>query len=130
MNKQTNSDAAHNFSFEQVGKRMPYTTPDGFLDDLEANVLASVAADVRVAPIATTQPMVKRRSYLKVVWLSALSAAAAITLFLVVHTGFTASVSDADWQTVDEAFAQLSVEDQDFLLEVYQDDLFLNDDAE
>lgn len=130
MNKQTNSDAAHNFSFEQVGKRMPYTTPDGFLDDLEANVLATVATDALAAPIATAQPMVKRRSYLKVVWLSALSAAAAIALFLVVHTGFTASASDADWQTVDEAFAQLSVEDQDFLLEVYQDDLFLNGDAE
>lgn len=130
MNKQTNSDAAHNFSFEQVGKRMPYTTPDGFLDDLEANVLATVAADALAAPIATAQPSVKRRSYLKVVWLSALSAAAAITLFLVVHTSFTASASDADWQTVDKAFAQLSVEDQDFLLEVYQDDLFLNGDAE
>lgn len=130
MNKQTNSDAAHNFSFEQVGKRMPYATPHGFLDDLEANVLATVAADAPVAPIATTHTTVKRRSYLKVVGLSALSAAAAITLFLVVHTGFTASASDADWQTVDEAFAQLSVEDQAFLIDVYQDDVFLNGEIE
>lgn len=130
MNKQTNSDAAHNFSFEQVGKRMPYTTPDGFLDDLEANVLATVATDARVAPIATTHTTVKRRSYLKVVWLSALSAAAVITLFLVMHTGFTASADAPSWQTVDEAFAQLSVEDQAFLIDVYQDDVFLNGEIE
>lgn len=130
MNKQTNSDAAHRFSFEQVGKRMPYTTPHGFLDDLEANVLTTVAADAPVAPIAAAQPTVKRRSHLKVVWLSALSAAAAVTLFLVMHTGFTASADAPSWQTVDEAFAQLSVEDQAFLIDVYQDDVFLNGEIE
>lgn len=130
MNKQTNSDAAHRFSFDQVGKRMPYTTPHGFLDDLEASVLATVATDARVAPIATTHTTVKRRSHLKVVWLSALSAAAAVTLFLVMHTGFTASADDTNWQTVDEAFAQLSVEDQAFLIDVYQDDIFLNGEME
>ncbi len=130
MNKQTNSDAAHRFSFDQVGKRMPYTMPHGFLDDLEANVLATVAADAPVAPIAAAQPTVKRRSYLKVVWLSALSTAAAITLFLVMHTGFTASADAPSWQTVDEAFAQLSDEDQAFLIDVYQDDVFLNGEME
>lgn len=130
MNKQTNSDAAHNFSYEQVGKRMPYTTPHGFLDELEANVLATVAADAPVAPVAAAQPTVKKRSYLKVVWLSALSAAAAITLFMVMHTGFTASADDTNWQTVDEAFAHLSVDDQAFLIDVYQDDIFLNGEME
>lgn len=130
MNKQTNSDAAHRFSFEQVGKRMPYTTPHGFLDDLEASVLATVVADAPVVPIAAAQPTVKRRSHLKVVWLSALSAAAAITLFMVMHTGFTTSADDTNWQTVDEAFAHLSVEDQAFLIDVYQDDIFLNGEME
>ena len=130
MNKQTNSDAAHNFSFDQVGKRMPYITPHGFLDDLEANVQATVTADIAAAPITAAQPTVKKRSYLKVVGLSALSAAAAITLFLVMHTGFTASADDTNWQTVDEAFAQLSVEDQAFLIDVYQDDIFLNGEIE
>ena len=26
------------FDFDRVGKRLPYTAPDGFLDDMENNV--------------------------------------------------------------------------------------------
>ena len=130
MNKQTNSDAVHRFSFEQVGKRMPYTTPHGLHDDLEANELATVAADAPEAPVADAQPTVKRRSHLKVVWLSALSAAAAITLFLVMNAGFTAAADDTNWQTVDEAVAHLAVEEQAFLIDVYQDDIFSNGEME
>lgn len=30
------------FDFKQVGKRMPYTTPDGFFKDMEKNILEAV----------------------------------------------------------------------------------------
>lgn len=28
-----------NFDFNKIGKRMPYTTPDGFFDSLETDIL-------------------------------------------------------------------------------------------
>ena len=29
------------FDFNSIGKRMPYTAPEGFLDDIENNVLGN-----------------------------------------------------------------------------------------
>lgn len=36
------------FNLDKVGKRMPYTTPEGFLDQLEANVWQEVKADMKM----------------------------------------------------------------------------------
>ena len=55
------------FDFKQVGKRMPYSTPDGFLKDMESNILEAVKND-------TSQPVVveqKKRPVLKVIWTAA-----------------------------------------------------------
>lgn len=113
------------FDFKQVGKRMPYSTPDGFLKDMESNILEAVKND-------TSQPDVveqKKRPVLKVIWSAALAAAASVALLFVVNMDFSASRSsqaDSDLQAVDQAFAQLSSADQAFLLDAYQDDVFLN----
>lgn len=113
------------FDFKQVGKRMPYSTPDGFLKDMESNILEAVKND-------TPQPVVveqKKRPVLKVIWTAALAAAASVALLFVVNMDFSASRSsqaDSDLQAVDQAFAQLSSADQAFLLDAYQDDVFLN----
>ena len=113
------------FDFKQVGKRMPYSTPDGFLKDMESNILEAVKND-------TSQPVVveqKKRPVLKVICSAALAAAASVALLFVVNMDFSASRSsqaDSDLQAVDQAFAQLSSADQAFLLDAYQDDVFLN----
>lgn len=113
------------FDFKQVGKRMPYSTPDGFLKDMESNILEAVKND-------TSQPVVveqKKRPVLKVIWSAALAAAVSVALLFVVNMDFSASRSsqaDSDLQAVDQAFAQLSSADQAFLLDAYQDDVFLN----
>lgn len=113
------------FDFKQVGKRMPYSTPDGFLKDMESNILEAVKND-------TPQPVVveqKKRPVLKVIWTAALAATASVALLFVVNMDFSASRSsqaDSDLQAVDQAFAQLSSADQAFLLDAYQDDVFLN----
>lgn len=113
------------FDFKQVGKRMPYSTPDGFLKDMESNILEAVKND-------TSQPVVveqKKRPVLKVIWSAALAAAASVALLFVVNMDFSASRSsqaDSDLQAVGQAFAQLSSADQAFLLDAYQDDVFLN----
>lgn len=113
------------FDFKQVGKRMPYSTPDGFLKDMESNILEAVKND-------TPQPVVveqKKRPVFKVIWTAGLAAAASVALLFVVNMDFSASRSsqaDSDLQAVDQAFAQLSSADQAFLLDAYQEDVFLN----
>ena len=113
------------FDFKQVGKRMPYSTPDGFLKDMESNILEAVKNDAS-QPVVVEQ---KKRPVLKVIWTAALAAAASVALLFVVNMDFSASRSsqaDSDLQAVDQAFAQLSSADQAFLLDAYQDDVFLN----
>lgn len=113
------------FDFKQVGKRMPYSTPDGFLKDMESNILEAVKND-------TPQPVVveqKKRPVFKVIWTAALAAAASVALLFVVNMDFSASRSsqaDRNLQAVDQAFAHLSSDDQVFLLDAYLDDVFLN----
>ena len=115
------------FNFDQVGKRMPYSTPEGFFKDMEANILEQVKDDkpkpVRIQP--------KKRPLIKVIWTAAIAVAASVAVLLVLNIDFSASSSqpsqaDNEIQAVDQAFAQLSSADQDYLLDVYQEDVFLN----
>ena len=35
-----------NFDFDRIGKRLPYTAPDGFLDDVENSVMQRINQEV------------------------------------------------------------------------------------
>ena len=115
------------FDFDKVGKRMPYSTPEGFFKEMEANILEQVKNDkpqpVRIQP--------KKRPMVKVVWAAALAVAASVAAVFVLNIDFSASSSQPSQvnngiQEVDQAFAQLSSADQAYLLSVYQEDVFLN----
>ena len=115
------------FDFGKVGKRMPYSTPEGFFKEMEANILEQVKNDkpkpVRIQP--------KKRPMVKVVWAAALAVAASVAAVFVLNIDFSASSSQPSQvnngiQEVDKAFAQLSSADQVYLLSVYQEDVFLN----
>ena len=115
------------FNFDQVGKRMPYSTPEGFFKEMEANILEQVKDDkpkpVRIQP--------KKRPLMKVIWAAAMAASVAVLLIL--HIDFAAphsslpSQADNEMQAVDQAFALLSPADQAYLLNVYQEDVFLDE---
>lgn len=117
------------FDFDQVGKRMPYSTPDDFFKDMEANILEQVKDDkpkpVRIQP--------KKRPLMKVIWAAAMAVAASVAVLLILNIDFAAphsslpSQADKEMQAVDQAFAQLSSADQAYLLDVYQEDVFLDD---
>lgn len=114
------------FDFGKVGKRMPYSTPEGFFKEMEANILEQVKND-KTQPVRI-QP--KKRSLRKVIWTAA-SVAASVAVLLVLNIDFSASSSQPSQvnngiQEVDKAFAQLSSADQAYLLSVYQEDVFLN----
>ena len=117
------------FDFGKVGKRMPYSTPEGFFKDMEANILEQVKDDkpkpVRIQP--------KKRPLMKVIWSAAMAVAASVAVLLILNIDFAAphsslpSQADNGIQAVDQAFAQLSSADQAYLLNVYQEDVFLDE---
>lgn len=119
------------FDFDKIGKRMPYTTPDGFFDELEEDIWQEVKNDCQEARNAKTVAMVpealgRKSAKLRLLMRSAIAVAASIVLVFVVQMNFhrpnTASVTD-----VDQAFSQLSSDDQAYLLDIYQDDVFINE---
>lgn len=130
------------FDFKQVGKRMPYTTPDGFFKDMEKNILEAVKDDtpqaVKIQP-QSVKVQSKKRPVFKMIWAAAIAVAASVAVLLVLNIDFSAADSSlasshssqpsqakSDLEQVDQAFAQLSEADQAYLLDVYQEDVFLN----
>ena len=117
------------FDFGKVGKRMPYSTPEGFFKEMEANILEQVKDDkpkpVRVQP--------KKRPLIRGIWAAAMAVAASVAVLLILNIDFAAphsslpSQADNGMQAVDQAFAQLSSADQAYLLNVYQEDVFLDE---
>ena len=106
------------FDFEKIGKQMPYTVPDGFFDTLEENVMKRREASVSKGKARTVRLAIR----------TALAVAACLALFFIVrstlqHDGDAAA---DDFENVELAFSNLSTEDQDYLLENFQDDLFMN----
>ena len=110
------------FNFEQVGKRMPYNVPDRFFDQLEQNVMAEVMAD----NTAKDKPRQKART-LKIAIRTILAAAAAVTLFFVVTKNLPSDTTTTEdgFANVELAYNNLSTEDQEYLMEVYEEDVFM-----
>lgn len=123
------------FNFEQVGKRMPYNVPDGVFDQLEQNVMAEVQLD----NAATEKPKQKART-VKMATRTILAAAAAVALFFVVIKNLPNDDTQADtfaiashtptfrWENVELAYNNLSPEDQEYLMEIYEEDVFMMDE--
>lgn len=118
-------DMDKNFDFNQVGKRMPYSTPDDFFAKMQSDILDAV----QDMPQKNTEIKTNRRTVRKWLWPVSLSAAAAVVAMFVINIYFLAPntpTASSDIQDVEQAFAQLSEGDQAFILDVYQDDVFLN----
>ena len=109
------------FDFEQVGKRMPYNIPDGFFDKLEENVMEEVRGKKE-----NVREDSNRKKALHIALRSVLAVAAALALFFVVQP-LLPKDNTGDFENVELAFNNLSTEDQDFILQIYEDDdLFIN----
>ena len=118
-------DMDKNFDFNQVGKRMPYSTPDDFCAKMQSNILDAV----QDMPQKNTKIKTNRRTVRKWLWPVSLSAAAAVVAMFVINIHFLAPntpTASSDIQDVEQAFAQLSECDQAYIVDVYQDDVFIN----
>ena len=101
------------FDFDTIGKQMPYSVPDGFFDKLEENVMQEVSKE-------------KSRKSLRIALRAIVAVAAAVAMFFVVQPMIVEDSAD-DFESVELAFNNLSVDDQNYLLQVYEeDDLFIN----
>ena len=111
------------FDFEQVGKRIPYNVPDDFFSKLEENVMKEVRCQREEVRSATSYKKVLRIGLRTV-----LAVAAAIALFFVVQPLLPKDNAD-DFENVELAFNNLTTEDQDYLVQLYEeddDDLLIN----
>ena len=104
------------FDFDKVGKRMPYQVPDSFFAQLESNVMQEVKSEVAVA---------KKLRFRRITWGTIIGAAAAVALLVTVNLKST--VNEYSAEAVNQAFSQLQPADQAYLLEVYDEDVFLNE---
>ena len=106
------------FDFNRIGKRMPYRTPEGFPDEMEANIWKEVQGGL--------PQTYKRKTYRLRIFATSLAVAASIALLFVFSPVSHKGQSDS-FSKVEQAFANLSQQDQAYMLSVYQEDLFMNE---
>ena len=112
------------FNFKQVGKRMPYNVPDGFFDQLEKNVMDEIKADNGES--AQPKSKVQKARTAKIAIRTILAAVAAVALFFVVTKNLPNDDAQANtFENVELAYDNLSTEDQEYLMEIYEEDVFL-----
>lgn len=108
------------FDFDRVGKRMPYTVPDDFFAEMEANV----RRELEKQPAAGVK---KPRPYMRIVMTALTTAAAVAALVLVLNRSVHVPHPVVGFAEVEQAFGNLAAEDQTYLVSVYQDDIFMNE---
>ena len=119
------------FDLDNANKRMPYTTSsDDFFDKLEENIWKEVKGDylgINTEKTVSCENSVHRKpSKLRIVMRSAIAVAASVALVFFVNMNMSKQ-STASLDDIDQAFSQLSSDDQTYLLNVYQDDVFINE---
>lgn len=120
---------------EKLNKRLPYSVPDGFFDVMEANVMAKIKADAGInvgGDKANTQMRDKQyrktTTHTRTISLSILATAASLLLLFTIFSQSTKTVQQTNgMESIDKAFSQLNTDDQAFLMEIYDDDMFLDD---
>ena len=112
------------FDFEKIGKRMPYSVPNDFFAKLEESVMAEVKV-----PKSEATALPERNKTVIIAIRSLLAIAATVALFFVVQPTLTKNdtISADDYASVELAFNNLSSDDQDFLVAVYENEEFIND---
>ena len=120
---------------EKLNKRLPYSVPDGFFDVMEANVMAKIKADAGInvgGDKADTQMRDKQyrktTTHTRTISLSILAMAASLLLLFTIFSQSTKTAQQTNgMESIDKAFSQLNTNDQAFLMEIYDDDMLLDD---
>lgn len=101
------------YNFDKIGKKVPYRVPDTFFDEVENKI------------IIEARKRQNKRNILKIFYRS---VAVAATIALLMIVGGSGTKNDkTDFAEIAQAFDNLSEADQTYLLEIYQDDIFINE---
>ena len=119
----------------KLNKRLPYSVPDGFFDVMEDNVMAKIKADAGInvgGDKADTQMRDKQyrktTTHTRTISLSILAMAASLLLLFTIFSQSTKTAQQTNgMESIEMAFSQLNTDDQAFLMEIYDDDIFLDD---
>lgn len=113
------------FDLDKFKKQTPYKVQDGFFDELENNVAAELGINTMHKETAKIVDFSRKYTLrLKIACISTFVAAVCIAVSFILHPK---ELSTVDMQSIEQAYTNLSQTDQDFLIEVYQDDLFLRE---
>ena len=93
---------------EKMGKKTPYTVPEGFFEEMEERLMQEVE---------TKKRNLKTRNV--ALW-TGFAVAASLALLLVLRQGFSKS-DDGSFEQVEMAFNQLSDSDQELMLEYFDE---------
>lgn len=110
----------HKFEFNNIGKRMPYTVPDHFFENFEQQTLARIDNNGAML-IAAHRPAAWR------LVIRSLTAAAAVVAIILGIAYFAPSKSPKLNTSVEQAFAELSISDQEYLIDTYNDVTYISD---
>ena len=93
---------------ENMGKKMPYTVPEGFFEDMEERLMQEVTPEKK-------KPMLRNAA----LW-TGFAVAASLALLIVLRQVWH-NPEDESFEQVEMAFNQLSDSDQELMLEYYDE---------
>lgn len=103
------------FNFDNIGKQMPYRTPDNFLSEIEQQAWAKIEMQGNDAG--------SRRERGIIIGIKSIAAvAASVILLFSLYNAYTKQ-EIVKYDDVEQAFLSLCEADQDFLLEIYAHEL-------
>lgn len=97
-----------------IGKRMPYIMPAGTFADVETNVFQALKRDKKA---------MRLRRIVRWSSITGIAVAASVALLLMIKP--LSAVQNDPLTQIDLAFGNLSEADQEYLVEIYHEDLFL-----
>ncbi len=118
------------FDFKRVGRRMPYEVPADFFDDFSRSVTDRIGRGQSAAETAPSAsfPAASGRRRVALIRRLALGAAAAVALFFVGRFAWISPQPDeVGFEHVARAYSHLSEADQDLLVQLYEDDVFMDE---
>ena len=110
------------FDINKKNKKMPYSVPDGFFDSMEENVMKKIKNYSEPKKNHT----IRLRQIAKVIT----TIAASLLVIFILNYSFQQKEKDEkdkEANSVDMAFNNLSADDQNYLINIYQNDIFLNE---
>lgn len=111
----TEFDFDKKFDFDKIGKREPYSVPAGFYETLGREIVANAGIHRKKSPVWR---------WVITAVTSAAAVAAIMTVFVMPQKNYAAN-APCSLEDVELSFGRLQSDDRDYLLETYEEDIFL-----